>query len=357
MCKGRGPGFFVASLLCLVTFLSWAQEPQRVRVGLYVSPPFVMEGEDGQLEGMALELWESIAQRKHLQSEYQVFATLGELLQATEDGSVDVAVTNLTITRERATHIDFTHPWFDAGLRIMVNQERAAGARDVLAGLRESGHLRGYAWLASVVLVMTLLFTLFYRKFDKDYPRRWRDGLAEGFYSVMTMATSGKMTRTNVFGWMGRIWEGLWLVCGIAVVSYITASIASVMTSLSLTSQINGLRDLPGKRVGVFAGSVAEEFMHEQLISARAYPGMDEAVQALLHGHIDAIVGDAPVLQYYLHVNPDKPLLVVGRIFHPDKYAFGLNHQSPLTRPLSVEVIGAQESGEVRRLREKYFGQ
>ena len=44
-----------------------AQQPQRtVRVGVYASPPFVMEA-GGAYSGMAIELWETIAQPIGLQ--------------------------------------------------------------------------------------------------------------------------------------------------------------------------------------------------------------------------------------------------------------------------------------------------
>ena len=96
-------------LLCLVlvagaitTDLSRAQEsaptPQPVKVGLYVSPPFVMEG-DGGFSGMAVELWETIATDLDLRSDYRVLPALRELVQATASGEIDIAVTNLTITR------------------------------------------------------------------------------------------------------------------------------------------------------------------------------------------------------------------------------------------------------------------
>ena len=42
--------------------------------------------------------------------------------------------------------------------------------------------------------------------------------------------------------------------------------------------------------------------------------------------------------------------------FEPAKYGFGLAHDSDLTRPLTVEVIGAEESGYVARVRLRCFG-
>ena len=368
---GRRPRATIAYLSTLCLLIVWlalaalsplqAQEaariPRLVKVGLYVSPPFVMEAE-GRFTGMAVELWEALQTNVGLQSEYQVFPTLRALVDATANGDIDVAVTNLTITKSRAQRIDFTQPWFDAGLRILVSEDRSTGFWDLVAGLRSSGHLAAYGWLAFIIVIATLLLTLFDRQFDENFPRRWRDGLAESFYAVMSVATSGKSpSRKNLFGWIGRIWQALWLVSGIAVLAYVTSSVTSVMTTLSLANQINSLTDLPGKTVGVFTGSVAEEFARDSALTSWSFANIEEAVAALLDKNIAAIVGDAPVLEYYAHSNPDVPVSVVGAIFEPDKYGFGLAHRGELTRPLTVELLGARERGLVEDLRSEYFGE
>jgi polar amino acid transport system substrate-binding protein len=47
--------------------------------------------------------------------------------------------------------------------------------------------------------------TIFDRHFDESFPKRWREGLAESFHHVVSIATSGKTSRKNLFGWLGRI--------------------------------------------------------------------------------------------------------------------------------------------------------
>ncbi|WP_244423596.1 transporter substrate-binding domain-containing protein [Nitratireductor pacificus] len=329
---------------------------QPLAVGVYVHPPFVTKSE-GEFSGMAIELWQWLAAQLGLESDFVEFSNIGELVGAAASGEIDVAVTNMTVIRERAERIDFTHPWFDAGQRIMVRENAGGGVSKLIAGLNESGHLRAYAWIGIVIIMATVLVTLFDRRFDKDFPRRWRDGLAEGFYTVMSVATSGKPpARKNLFGWMGRFWQGLWLVCGIAVLAYVTSSVTSVMTTLSLTNQINSVADLPGRVIGVQPGSVSEDYARQAGFNIRRFDHIAEAAEALIDGRIDAIIGDAPVLEYYAHTTPQHPLIVVGPIFAPDKYAFALPRQSELTRQLSVELIGAHESGVIEEFRTRYFG-
>lgn len=345
-------------LFLLTNVVAQAQEPAApLEVGVFTNPPFVMH-DDGRFTGMAIELWERLAADLGRQYRYVEFKTVHDLVEATASGDIDVAVTNLTINKPRAARVDFTQPWFDGGDRIMVSTDRGSGIGGLIAGLSDAGFLKAYAWIAAIIVAATILLTLFDRRFDESFPKRWRDGIAESFYTVMSVATSGRPpSRKNLFGWMGRIWQGIWLVCGIAVLAYVTSSVTSVMTTLSLTNQITSLDDLGDKPVAVMSGTVQEDFAREEGLKVLTYSGIDDAVEALVNGDVTAIIYDAPVLEYYAHTHPDQPVDVVGRMFEKDKYGFALPRQSPLTRPLTLAVLGALEAGEIDELRTKYFGE
>ncbi|WP_417711711.1 transporter substrate-binding domain-containing protein [Roseibium aggregatum] len=353
---------FIAAILVFFSFstLAVAQDPapelKQIVVGVHESPPFVMiEGEE--VTGMAVDLWEYIAGEIGVEYTYKPYDTVGQLVDAVSTEEVDLAVTNLTITEKRAARFDFTQPWFDAGLRIMVSETPHVGFRGLIEGLHDAGYLKAYGWLAFIILISTIGMTIFDRKFDKDFPGRWTEGVAESFYSVMSVVTSGKSPkRKNLFGWVGRIWQALWLVCGIAVMAYVTSSVTSVMTSLSITGTVHNVSDLQGKTVAVAQGSSAEEFTHDSIITSISTKNIQASVDALDRGWVEAIIGDAPVLEYYLHRNPQRELKVVGPIFQPEKYGFGLPHGSPLRREMTIEVIGAQEDGLIEDLHKKYFG-
>jgi ABC-type amino acid transport substrate-binding protein len=115
--------------------------------------------------------------------------------------------------------------------------------------------------------------------------------------------------------------------------------------------------DLPGQLIGVATGSTAEDFAREAGLRFLTFPHIDESVPTLLDGRIAAIVGDAPVLEYYQHTHPDVPVDVVGPIFEPEKYGFGVTLGSPLLTPLTIELLAAKESDLIEQLRAKYFGE
>lgn len=345
-------------LVLLVTMFagSRAQAVEPLSVGVLVSPPFVMT--DGETyTGLAIDLWESIAPGIDRSFVYKEYKTFGELLKATSERRVDMAIANLTINQQRAQRVDFTQPWFDGGMRVMVSTENGSGFRGVLKGLYNAGFIKAYAWLALIVIVASILFTLFDRRFDASFPKRWRDGMAESFYTVMSIVTSGRPpVRKNLFGWLGRVWQALWLLCGIAVLAFVTSSVTSVMTTLSLTHQINSVDDLTDQSVGVLSGTVEEDYARARGLAVHVYSGLDEASEALAADEIRAIIADAPVLEYYVYTNPGMPVKVVGRLFERDKYGFALARQSPLTRDMTLAVLGAVDAGEVESLRVKYFG-
>jgi ABC-type amino acid transport substrate-binding protein len=326
-----------------------------VQVGIYVSEPFVNNDGNGY-SGMAIDIWQNIAARLNITSHYVEYPNYSDLMKAVSEGKIDAAVTNLTITENRAEIADFTYPWFDAGLRIMVHTQAGTGWDYLIERLNRAGHLTTYVWILGILLVATLFLTLFDRRFDENFPKRWREGLAESFYHVVSIATSGKSSRKNLFGWIGRVWQTFWMVFGIAIIAYVTSSITSVMTVAHIDNTISSLSDLQRKSVGVRTGSVAEQFLKSRSIATVSFDHLPEAVTALVNDEISAIVADGPVLEYYTHQHTDEPLDLVGGAFSPDKYGFAFPRHSELVQPASVAIISLHESEEIAKLRTKYFG-
>jgi polar amino acid transport system substrate-binding protein len=331
---------------------------RNVTVGYFVNPPFVIRDAEGALSGMSIDLWKEISTGLSLSSDYVAFPTIGALLAATQAGQIDIAVSNISITEERAMVVDFTQPWFDGGLRVMVEESGSNSAGDIWNGLQDAGFLKAYGWIIFLIVLATVGLTLFDRRFDKNFPKSWREGIAESFYATMLLVTKGTLPgRTRLFGWMGRIFSALWLIVGIAVFAYVTSSVTSVMTSLAIEGAINGPDDLPGNVIGVLDGSVGERAMQSEFIQTRRFSDIDTAVQGLRDNQVDAIVSDAAVLEFFKRQQPDMGLDVVGRIFNPDKYGFAMPYaDNSLMVPVTVRLLGLKENGFLDTLENIYFG-
>jgi len=329
--------------------------PKVIEVGVYVSPPFVLKLGNGY-SGMAVDLWQKATADLAIVSHYKEFQNVADLVDAVASGRVHAAVTNLSITRARAQILDFTQPWFDSGLRVMVHSDARASVMGLVDGLRDAGHLANFAWIAVVMLLATVLMTIFDRKVDAEFHQRWRDGLAENFYHVISLATKGEASRKNLLGWIGRIGEALWLLCSVAVIAYVASSITSVMTASHIANQIKSVADLQGRIVGVRIGSVAEDYLSAFKVRKRLFNHIHEAADALVWRDISAIVDDNSILEYFAHTHPHLPLDVVGNTFRAEKYGFAFTVGSSFARPVSLRIIELQENGEAETLRARYFG-
>ena len=113
--------------------------------------------------GFTWDLWQQIADDLKLTFDLRKVDTIDELLRLVRSSQVDVAIADLSITADRYQVMDFSQPYFDAGLRIMIDEDRHTGLRTLFRDLGHSGHLRVYAWIAVFIVVGTLVLTVFRR--------------------------------------------------------------------------------------------------------------------------------------------------------------------------------------------------
>jgi ABC-type amino acid transport substrate-binding protein len=191
---------------------------------------------------------------------------------------------------------------------------------------------------------------------QEDFPNEWHKGIAESFYHVMSIVTSGKTTHPNLFGTPGTIIAAVWLACGVGIVAYVTSSITSVMTAEALTHEVNGFQDLGRRHVAVLAGSVGENYCRRAMVDVESFDSMQQAIDALLNARVSAVVTDAPMLEWYDNAHPELPITVVGPVFLAEQYGFALPTGSPLTRRISEAILRLKDNGTVDKLRAEYFG-
>ncbi len=113
--------FLTAVAALLVALGLPAQAPKPLVIGMELSyPPFEMMDEKGKPTGIGVELAEAIA--KKLGRPLQVQNTdFDGLIPALKTGRIDLIISSMTATTERAESIDFSDPYMNTGLAILVN--------------------------------------------------------------------------------------------------------------------------------------------------------------------------------------------------------------------------------------------
>ncbi len=99
-------------------------------------PPFESVGDDGELQGFDIDLMTAIGEKAGKTVEFESLPFDG-LIPALQGASIDAAISGMTITDERAATVDFSDPYFKAGLAIAVAEgDSEVSTLDDLAGKR-----------------------------------------------------------------------------------------------------------------------------------------------------------------------------------------------------------------------------
>lgn len=78
--------------------------------------------ETGEYEGFDIDMWAEIAKDLNLEYELQPMDFNG-LIPALQSGSIDAAIAAMTIKEERREKVDFSIPYYDAGLLVLVRAD------------------------------------------------------------------------------------------------------------------------------------------------------------------------------------------------------------------------------------------
>ncbi len=332
-----------------------AQTEPTLRVATKELAPFVFLGDD-EPSGFSVELWAEVARRLDLTYEWQEHQTVSEILAAVETGAADVAIAGISMTREREEAVDFTHPYYDAGLQILVPAQASFSLRDTLGQFFSPGLLAFIVIAFAAGLLMAHFIYFAERRHNPDFQRGYRRGLWEALWWLLTIVANGEYPDKAANASRRLMTIAFWLV-GLLLVAQFTATVTSALTVQRLNSDVDGPEDLPGKRVATVAGSTAEAYLTDRNVLPIGVVTIDEAYALLAAGEVDAVVYDAPVLRYYSVTTGAGVVALVGPLFKPEKYGIALPHGSDLREPINEVLLEMYQDGTLQEIEEAWFSE
>lgn len=84
--------------------------------------PFEFKNEKGEFTGFDVQLWDAVAKDLGLDYKWQTMDFNG-IIPALQSKSIDAAIAGITIKSSREEVVDFSYPYYDAGLVIMVRAD------------------------------------------------------------------------------------------------------------------------------------------------------------------------------------------------------------------------------------------
>jgi polar amino acid transport system substrate-binding protein len=344
-------GFIV---LLLMIFQTQVLAQKTLRVAIKPLTPFVMQS-GSSYEGYSIDLWNTIALKNGWKTRYLYFNTVKEVLYAVSSNQVEVGIAGISITKEREKMVDFSLPMFNSGLQVLVPMRSTFNPMTAFRNFF-SPQLGFVALMiiSSIVLAGHVMWLVMRHR--PDYPKGYLRGVTEGIWWAAMSFPQNDLGEKNPRSVIGRLAGMFWMVISVVLLANFTASVTANLTVQQIQGGIRGVNDLPGKRVLTVAGTTSETYLAQNAVRFQTTATIEQAISQLEAGKADAVVYDAPVLQYQASHASNGALTVVGDVFKPEYYGIAIPLGSPNRKAINetlTEMIGV---GELTQIQQHWFG-
>ena len=367
---------YILGYLLLSLFLigGAAAEPENEKITLRVVTkpfaPFVMlEGD--KYTGFSIDLWDAIAKKLDVEYEFNVkyeflgVETVGELIDTVSEKKAEVGIAGISITAQREEKVDFSHSFFRAGLQIMILNEYESDP-SLFSSMLNLGTTIFHPKQGLAVLILLMLFFVLgniiwflERHHNPNFSPKYLQGVWDGFWwAAVTLTTVGYGDKTPK-RFVGQLFGFFALLVGCVFFASFTAAITAKLTVQQLQHSINGIEDLMDKQVATVKSSTAYYYLKKKrkLAYVVEYVDIEQAYEALKNHEVEAIVYDAPVLQYYKSLEKKPTTKLVGSIFKVENYAIAFPAGSRYKEKINQILLKLQENKEeYDQMKEKWFG-
>ncbi|XP_077049348.1 glutamate receptor ionotropic, NMDA 2D [Agelaius phoeniceus] len=286
----------------------------------------------------------------------------------------DMAIGSLTINEERSEIIDFSVPFVETGISVMVSRSNGT--------VSPSAFLEPYSpavWVMMFVMCLTVVaVTVFI--FEYFSPVGYNRSLASGQRAGGSTFTIGKsiwllwalvfnnsVPVENPKGTTSKIMVLVWAFFAVIFLASYTANLAAFMIQEEYVDTVSGLSDrkfqrpqeqYPPLKFGTVPNGSTEKNIRSNYPAMHSYMvrynqrGVEDALQHLKTGKLDAFIYDAAVLNYMARKEEGCKLVTIGsgKVFASTGYGIALQRGSRWKRPVDLALLQLLGDDEIEML-------
>ncbi|KAM4524197.1 glutamate receptor ionotropic, NMDA 2C-like isoform 2-T2 [Odontesthes bonariensis] len=286
----------------------------------------------------------------------------------------DMAIGSLTINEERSEIIDFSVPFVETGISVMVARSNGT--------VSPSAFLEPYSpavWVMMFVMCLTVVaVTVFVFEYCSPvgYNRSLVSAKAPGgptftigksVWLLWGIVFNNSVPIENPKGTTSKIMVLVWAFFAVIFLASYTANLAAFMIQEQYIDTVSGLSDkkfqkpqehYPPFRFGTVPNGSTERNirsnypdMHTHMMRYNQ-KGVEEALESLKHGKLDAFIYDAAVLNYMAGKDEGCKLVTIGsgKVFATTGYGIALQKESRWKRYVDLALLQFLGDGDTERL-------
>ncbi|XP_023670807.1 glutamate receptor ionotropic, NMDA 2A-like isoform X1 [Paramormyrops kingsleyae] len=290
-----------------------------------------------------------------------------------------MAVGSLTINEERAEVIDFSVPFVETGISVMVSRSNGT--------VSPSAFLEPFSASVWVMMFVMLLIVTAMAVFAFEYisPLGFNRNLAQGkdphgpsftigkaIWLLWGLVFNNSVPVENPRGTTSKFIVSVWAFFAVIFLASYTANLAAFMIQEEFVDQVTGLSDKkfqspnsysPPFRFGTVPNGSTERNirknypdMHQYMVKYHQ-TGVQDALVSLKTGKLDAFIYDAAVLNYMAGRDEGCKLVTIGSgyIFATTGYGIALQKGSYWKRQVDLAILGIIGDGEMEELEAQWL--
>lgn len=292
---------------------------------------------------------------------YECATSYDKLVWQVYSKMFDAAVGDITIIANRTRYVDFTMPYTESGVSMLVLAKKDEDEPTMWIFLKP---LTSDLWIAMVVFMLVtglVVWTIEKPINDEFNVSKWKQFSASFYFAFST----GTSTHDQKFkSLQSKVIVVSWCFVMLVIVQSYTASLSSMLTAKRLQPSVTDPMQLlhnghnVGYQSGSFVHSMLRRFQFEEH-RIKDYSTQEEYANALRHGSknggVSAIFDETPYINSFLLLY-GKEFQKVGPIDRTVGFGFAFPKGSTLVEDLSKAMLNLIEGSEGSNIERKWFG-
>ncbi|KAL5842304.1 hypothetical protein ACOSQ3_012907 [Xanthoceras sorbifolium] len=309
-----------------------------------------------KISGYSIDVFRAVVQVLEFPLPHEFVPYVGsynDLLHQIIEQKFDAVVGDTTIVANRSTFVDFTLPYSESGVSMVVlvkNDEK----KDFWI------FLKPFSWdlwltTGSAFIFLGFVVWIFEHRINIDFrgPRDYQVGTIFWF-SFSTLAFAHRERVVN--NW-SRFVLIIWVFVVLILTQSYTASLTSMLTVRRLQPRFADLKEIRDR--GYFIGYQKDTFVKELLTKQlkfddrklKAYSTEEEYHQALSNGTVAAIFDEIPYIKLFLRkANNCSKYMMIGPTYRTDGFGFAFPKGSPLVSYISQAILKVTEADNFSKI-------